>query len=259
MYDIHLLKEEQWIATKTQVHNLDTNETITYNNAITQYSALHVDSNGIQLHNSNQDWSLGKIEQPSWTQTERGWFPEAIQGKWIDIARREKRLWLLDQEGIWVQNSTNKPQKLYEHKHLSKIQPSSLYVWGLSTSGDLFHFTLGKQHIYDSLSELTDISAGAKSVCVAGKRGLFRVWQRKKDAVEVLLKGSHFTHVWSTENGDCWFITDNEQVGVYTTEGSNRVWNTPPRIGKTHTITFQKGIGLWIHTRKGLWLKRIWE
>ena len=253
VYNIQHHQNSKWLATHKGLFDGNTLHPFIPN--IRNISGMYTSSLGMLLYNQDQSLQLGKVEPQKWTKTVQGWYPEDQKGAWLDLARREDRLWLLNKEGIWRQKDT-KQILLYKNLHITDIEASSIYVWGLSTSGDLFHFSLGKQKIYDDLSEIQHISAGDKSVCVGGKTGLFRVWQTKKE-MESLIKGHSFVRVWSTPKGDCYYATNNEQIGYYGVDGRHQVWSTPTRIGKIHTLRAQKDIGVWLHTNRGLWLMRM--
>ena len=98
------------------------------------------------------------------------------------------------------------------------------------------------------------MSSGKDSICVGTEKGLYRVSAKNKD-IQRWYPNNKILAVESTQAGDCWFVSDGEQIGVVYIDGKEIQWNTPSRLGKIYDIQEQEK-GIWVYGSKGLWLMR---
>ena len=63
--------------------------------------------------------------------------------------------------------------------------------------------------------------------------------------------------VWSEEDGTCWYATDAGQLGRISVDQKNRIWELPPHVDTIEKIIPQQDKGVWLLSKKGVWLLRI--
>ncbi|MEC7984468.1 MAG: hypothetical protein VX278_04855 [Myxococcota bacterium] len=259
VYAIERDTKQHWLATKKGLILYEENRTFPMLDAqsSTYYQTIWPTSDGALLFAEQQTYTLGTavFEPKNWTKTRLGWYPESVNGSWIDLSRYKNRLWRLNEEGIWS-GTSRKP--LYPIQNIIDIEASSLSVWGQSNDGRIYRFTLGKQEKIPGIYDVQQISAGERSICVGAKDGLYRIWQRKENSVEKIFDKKPFVEaVYSERDGTCWYATRAGQLGRIDTDQQNRIWDMPPHIDPIEKIVLQQEKGVWLLTQKGVWLLRI--
>lgn len=253
VFDILEQNQKIWFSSEKGLYSYQKtalNELPCSGYSIPKNGTLYTTEQGVSIR-GNHSVSLGDIKTPDWTQSKKGWHPVSLSGSWRDIAFDGKRMWSLDAQGIWVHMTKSK--LMYEQNDLKEIAVSSLSIWGRTQDDQLVRHTLGKKETYD-IPDILAISAGKNSICVGTQKGLFRIGTKGKK-VERWYTKNRIPVVYSTEDGDCWFASDSEQVGVVYTTGQELQWDTPSRMGILYDLQVQKQ-GLWVYSSKGLWLMR---
>ena len=253
VFDIQKFDQKIWFSSEKGLYSYDKKTNIEHSCtgfSIPQNGTLYSTEQGLELH-AQESFSLGEVDDIEWTHSEQGWHPISLSGTWKDITYDGKRIWSLDEQGIWVH--IPKSKLMYTQKDLKEIAISNLSAWGRTHSNRLVRHTLGKKDTYD-IPDVISMSAGKNSICVGTKKGLYRIWSKGKK-IERWYTKNRIPVVYSTVDGDCWFASDSEQVGVVYAKGQEIQWETPTRIGAIHDIDVQKK-GVWVHSDKGLWLMR---
>ena len=249
--------ESLWIASNTGIYTYNDGKIMgTRHRNSSHRDALYGDQKGLIIQGA-EPLQIGTPKPPTWTKSKASWHTVAIEGEWIDIATHNDTVWSLNKEGVWL-HSTTKVKNKYPHRNLKNIEISALSVWAQTSKNHLLRFSLNKIQEYNVVG-IQDMSSGRKSVCVASKKGLYRVWIRKDDPIELLHKDTSFDAVYSTNEGDCWFASSNDQVGILYKDGSEKVWETPPHIGTVYQLLPHDKKGIWVYSSKGLWLLRTRE
>ena len=258
VYAIENYNSNHWLATQKGLIKYEDNTQVPLYEQLssTVYQTVVPTDNGAILFTNTKAYTLGKADfhKDDWTKTKQGWYQEKEKDSWIDLSRYKKRLWRLNDQGIWGgKNQT----LLYEESDLVDIEASSLSVWGQSKDGRVYRFTLGKREGFD-IYDVQQISSGEKSLCVATAEGLYRIWQRKENSVEKVFPEKIFVEsTYSEQNGTCWYATRAGQLGRVSSDQQNRMWELPPHVGLIKKIVPQQQKGVWLLTQKGVWLLRI--
>jgi ligand-binding sensor domain-containing protein len=258
VFDVIRHKETIWIASETGVYSYP--ESIddvrpSVHTSFPKDATMLLHEDGFRLQ-SDAPFILGKQRPDIWTRSSIGWHPVLLEGAWLDIALDGTRVWSLNEKGVWLNAPAKKTSKLlYSESNLKEIAVSSLSIWGRSIQNKLIRLTLGKRQEYN-IPSIVSMSAGKSNICIGTQKGLYRIWINAKKPIEQMYKKHKFSAVYSTKDGDCWFASTGDQVGVVYADGREVQWDTPSRIGKVYSLRPQGEKGLWVHSNKGLWLMR---
>lgn len=252
VFDIHEFDQKIWLATQKGlfVHERDHFERATCTPKPTTKGSLHATPTGVTIY-GEESQILGSVPNTDWTKSEQGWHPVSMDGTWKDIKLDGNRTWSLDEQGIWVHKKKSK--LMYPQSDLKEIAVSNLSIWGRTQDDHLVRHTLGKKEDYD-VPTIVSMSSGKNSICVGTEQGLYRISTTGKP-LEQWYPKNKILAVDSTQNGDCWFISDSEQIGVVYANGEEIQWDAPSRLGTIYDIQEQEK-GIWIYGSKGLWLMR---
>ena len=253
VFDIHEFDKKIWLATQKGIFYYKDQEFqyASCSPKISNRGTLYSTPTGVIIQDKKEQLRLGSLPEIDWTKSEQGWHPVSLSGAWRDIKFDGKRAWSVDQQGIWVH--MKKSKLMYPQNDIKEIAISNLSIWGRTHDDQLVRHTLGKKEEYD-IPKIQSMSSGKDSICVATEKGLYRIKSKAKD-VQKWYPNNSILAVHSTQNGDCWFISDSEQVGVIYANGDELQWDAPNRLGKIYDIQVHKK-GIWIYSSKGLWLMR---
>ena len=101
---------------------------------------------------------------------------------------------------------------MYSQNNIKEIAISNLSVWGRTQDDKLVRHTLKKKEEYD-IPPIISMSSGKDSICVGTQKGLYRISTKGKEIQQWYIKNKMLA-VHSTQKGDCWFVSDSEQMGV---------------------------------------------
>ena len=252
VFDIHEFDQKIWLATQNGIFSYENDSftQVTCPPKILRKGTLNSTDTGVQIY-GKEIQKLGKTHDIDWTKSEQGWHPVSLEGTWKDIKSDGKRTWSVDEQGIWVHMKNSK--LMYPQNDVKEIAISNLSIWGRTQDDHLVRHTLGKKEEYD-IPIIISMSSGKNSICLGTEKGLYRVSAKKKDIQQWYTK-NRILAVDSTQSGDCWFVSDSEQIGVVYANGEEILWDTPTRIGQIYDIQEQEK-GIWVYGSKGLWLMR---
>ena len=137
-------------------------------------------------------------------------------------------------------------------KQYKRNRDLNLSVWGRTQDDNLVRHTLKKKEEYD-IPPIISMSSGKDSICVGTQKGLYRISTKGKEIQQWYIKNKMLA-VHSTQKGDCWFVSDSEQMGVVYANGEEIQWDMPTRIGEISMISKykEKGYGYIVAKAYGL-------
>lgn len=252
VFDIHELDQKIWLATQKGIFLYEDErfQQVTCTPKTQKKGTLYSTPKGVLIQNEEPK-SLGEIPDVEWSKSDQGWHPIALEGAWKDITSDRKRIWSVDEQGVWVH--IKKSKLMYSQNNIKEIAISNLSVWGRTQDDKLVRHTLKKKEEYD-IPPILSMSSGKDSICVGTQKGLYRISTKGKEIQQWYIKNKMLA-VHSTQKGDCWFVSDSEQMGVVYANGEEIQWDMPTRIGEIYDIQVQKK-GVWVYSSKGLWLMR---